>query len=155
MAEGMVTRDVSVWQDSHQYQSLSGELKKIIISWLINWRYSTAPTRGDGLDVKYLAHRNLGISVHLINRFTFYLPQKKNLPKWTNLNVENKFNTKIMEVIKVSGSICILYLERSFYKKSSPRITSSMGNQYKFWSHVGNSNSKITTQSLISFVFKL
>lgn len=89
--------------------------KNEFISWLINWRYSTAPTRGDGLDVEHLAHRNLAISVHLINRFTFYLPQKKNLPKWTNLNVENKFNTKIMEVIKVSGRICILYLERSFY----------------------------------------
>lgn len=79
-------------------------------------------------------------------------PPKKEPPKLDNFEHAKQIQHKNHGSDKVSGSICILYLERSFYKKSSPRITSSMGNQCKFWSHVIN---KITTQSLTAFAFKL
>lgn len=98
--------------------------KKKFISWITNRRYSTASTSCHGLDAEHLAHGNLGIISTLFKKtdLHFTCPKIKEPPKMDNFEHAKQIQHQNHGSDKVTGSICILYLERSFYKKAAQEL---------------------------------
>lgn len=96
--------------------------KKQLISWIITWRYRTASRSGHGLNAEHL---EFGHICTLFNKQIYILlaQKKRNSQNRTILNMQNKFNTEIMEVIKSLVAFVFsiykgLFTEYKFYGQS-------------------------------------